>query len=110
MINKDDLNIIQTQGDFGKVIIDMLSSYNDVNAGEEHEHIIHDLCTIFYLLYPEMFTTERANVSVITEGQAAGCTYTEFSDEGKVEVCMNAQNKQFREKFVDFIKAIHQNQ
>ncbi|MEB5760125.1 nucleoside hydrolase [Mammaliicoccus sciuri] len=110
MINKDDLNIIQTQGDFGNIIIDMLSSYNDVNAGEEHEHIIHDLCTIFYLLYPEMFTTERADVSVITEGQAVGCTYTEFSDEGKVEVCMHAQNEQFREKFVDFIKAIHQNQ
>ncbi len=57
-----------------------------------------------------MFTTQRADVSVITEGQAAGCTYTEFSDKGKVEVCMHAQNEQFREKFVDFIKAIHQNQ
>ncbi|HCN61187.1 MULTISPECIES: nucleoside hydrolase [Mammaliicoccus] len=108
IINHDDIQTLKKLGDFGNLITDMLEVYNDVNSGEKHEHIIHDLCTIFYLLYPEMFTTERANVSVITEGQAAGCTYTEFNKEGKVEVCMHANNKQFREKFVEFVKDIHQ--
>ncbi|GGI42619.1 nucleoside hydrolase [Mammaliicoccus stepanovicii] len=107
MINFNDIKTIETMGDFGQMITKMLDVYNDVNSGEDHEHIIHDLCTIFYLLYPEIFITEQANVTVITEGHAAGCTLTEFSHEGRVKVCMHADNKQFRTKFIEFVSNIH---
>lgn len=107
MINQDDVERLAQLGDFGKMITTMLDVYNDSNSGGPNQHIIHDLSTIFYLLYPEIYETKKANISVITEGQAEGCTYTEFNEDGLVDVCIHADNEKFRSYFVDFVEDIY---
>lgn len=74
----------------------------------------HDSCALAWLLRPELFTTARGHLSVITEGDAAGQTL--FAPEGRafiderwshtplVEACLGADGPAVVQWIVDTLK------
>ncbi|WP_106496305.1 nucleoside hydrolase [Lentibacillus sp. Marseille-P4043] len=96
-VSFDDIAKLREQGNVGEMIYQMLDHYKQ--AYSEKAIVIHDLCTIFYLTNPELFQVKRANINVVTEGDEAGNTIADFSDEGNVLVCVDADVEAFRRKF-----------
>lgn len=97
-VTANDVEKVKQQGSVGAMIAHMLDYYQKTYS--DGEISIHDLCTIFYLTRPELFQTKRAKVNVVTEGEAAGCTVTNYTDEGNVFVCVDADVNAFRTEFV----------
>lgn len=95
-----DLEQVRQQGNVGEMIYQMLQFYKSGGAYADDAIAIHDLCTILYLTRSELFETKRAKVNVATEGPAAGCTVTNFQDDGNVSVCVNVDTEAFREEFI----------
>ncbi len=103
-ITMADAEQIKVQGMVGDMIYKMLTFYK--NAYSDEAITIHDLCTIFYLTRPELFKVKRGQVNVATEGPAAGCTVTNFQEDGHVAVCVDADAQAFREEFVNVFQEI----
>ncbi|HLR67675.1 nucleoside hydrolase [Virgibacillus alimentarius] len=100
----DDVEKVKTQGKIGEMIAHMIQFYE--RAYSKYSIAIHDLCTILYLTRPELFKTKRANVNVVTEGEASGCTVTHFTEEGNVHVCIDADVEAFRKAFTSIFAGI----
>jgi len=94
--------IAAAQGELGRVLAE---SYTFYKAFYQQFLGIdgccpHDSCSLAWLLKPELFTTQRGHLTVVTEGPAMGQTV--FAPEGRpfiteqwsstplVEVCLNA--------------------
>lgn len=103
-VNFEEIKEIKSYGKVGKMISEMLMHYSAHYS--KKELIIHDLCTIFYLTNPEMFTVKNAKVDVVTNGAAEGCTITHFTEKGNVKVCLNADRKMFTDQFIKVFKNI----
>jgi len=97
-VTAEDVEKVKQQGSVGAMIAHMLDYYKKTYS--DGAISIHDLCTIFYLTHPELFKTKQAKVNVVTEGEAAGCTVTNYTEEGNVLVCMDADVDAFRAEFV----------
>src|SRR5699024_12138915 len=97
-VTADDVEKVKQQRSVGSMIAHMLDYYKKTYS--DGVISIHDLCTIFYLTRPELFQTKRAKVNVVTEGEAAGCTVTNYTDEGNVFVCVDADVDAFRAAFI----------
>ncbi|MGY0692359.1 nucleoside hydrolase [Virgibacillus sp. FSP13] len=96
-----DVAKLREQGSVGEMIYHTLDYYK--RAYSEQAIAIHDLCTIFYLTNPELFQAKRANINVVTEGDEAGNTIADFTDEGNVSVCVDADVEEFQRKFVGLL-------
>lgn len=97
-VTAGDVAQMKLQGSVGEMLADLLAYYKQTYSDEAIS--IHDLCTVFYLTRPDLFRSKRAKVKVVTEGEAAGCTVTNFNENGNVFVCVDADVKAFREAFV----------
>ncbi|WP_346729176.1 nucleoside hydrolase [Lederbergia citrea] len=105
-ITDENIKIVEEYGKVGKMVSEMLSTYGDSSSTTKLSSI-HDLCTIFYLTRPELFTVvRRAKVDVVTEGPAFGCTVAEYREDGNVQVCLDADVEAFRLEFITTFKKI----
>ncbi|WP_239984540.1 nucleoside hydrolase [Lentibacillus sediminis] len=103
-ITYEDVEKLKGMGQAGEMVYDMLDYYKHTYS--DGKVTIHDLCTIFYVTRPDLFTVERANIKVVTEGEAAGCTITNFTDDGNVSVCVGADVAEFRKEFISVFEGI----
>lgn len=94
----NDILAVKNTGNTGEMVHAMMQHY--LRTYREEAITIHDLCTIVYLTHTDLFQTSQADIRVVTEGEAAGCTVTYFHDRGDVAVGMKADNDAFREAFV----------
>lgn len=106
-VTAGDVNKVKEQGSVGEMVASMLEYYQQTYSSDAIA--IHDLCTIFYLTRPDLFHTKRAKVNVVTEGEAAGCTVTNYTETGNVFVCVDADVEAFREEFVAVFRDIYKN-
>lgn len=102
--NEDVEKLKGLGGQAGEMVYDMLDFYKHTYS--DGKVTIHDLCAIFYLTRPDLFTVKRANINVVTEGEAAGCTITNFTDDGNVSVCLGADVEGFRKEFISVFEGI----
>ncbi|MBM7599242.1 non-specific riboncleoside hydrolase [Virgibacillus halotolerans] len=104
-VTAGDVAKVKEQGTVGEMIAEMLAYYKQTYSDDAIT--IHDLCTILYLTHPDLFQTKRAKVNVVTEGEAAGHTVVNDSDDGNVFVCVDADVEAFREEFIQvFVETI----
>ncbi|MBY7144374.1 nucleoside hydrolase [Virgibacillus sp. NKC19-3] len=103
-VTNEDVEKLNGLGDAGKMVYDMLDYYKHTYS--DGSISIHDVCTIIYLTCPDLFDVKRANVNVVTEGEAAGCTITNYMDDGNVSVCIDADVNEFRAKFISIFQTI----
>jgi non-specific riboncleoside hydrolase len=106
-ITDENVKVVKEYGKVGEMVSQLLSYYGDSSSSRK-DFAIHDLCTIFYLTRPEIFTLKRARVSVVTEGEAAGCTITNYTEDGNVHVCLDADVEEFRQEFIRTFKKVHE--
>ncbi|EPC04370.1 nucleoside hydrolase [Litchfieldella anticariensis FP35 = DSM 16096] len=104
------------QGRLGNVLAGSYAFYSDFYRGALGIDgcCPHDSCALAWLIKPELFTTARGHLTVITEGDAEGQTV--FALEGRpfiderwartpvVEVCTGADGKAVVEWIVDTLK------
>lgn len=101
----EDIDFLrQHAGKTGDMIYTMMEQY--LHAYSKEAITIHDLCTVLYLTNPAFFTTEQADVHVVTEGEAAGCTVTYFNENGNIAVCVGADQEGVRATFVQVFQDI----
>lgn len=94
----------ENTGKAGHMVYTMMEQY--IHAYSKKGIAIHDLCTILYLTSPNIFSAEQAEVRVVTEGEAAGCTVTYFQEAGPVSVCVDADKDAFRSAFASIFQNI----
>ncbi|UJL45673.1 nucleoside hydrolase [Virgibacillus sp. NKC19-16] len=103
-VTNEDVEKLRGLGQAGEMVYQMLHYYK--HAYSDGKITIHDLCTIFYLTRPDLFDLKRANVNVVTEGDAAGCTITNFTDDGNVSACVGADVERFRKELISVFEGI----
>lgn len=63
--------------------------------------MMHDICTICYLLKPEIFDFQETNFEIAVSGPAAGTTVADldnrYSIEKNVKLAVKIKEKQFRD-------------
>lgn len=91
-------------GKAGDMVYTMMEQY--IHAYSKEGITIHDLCTILYLTNPTIFSTEQAEVRVVTDGEATGCTVTHFQEAGNVSVCVDADKEAVRTAFASIFQEI----
>ncbi|MEN1969916.1 nucleoside hydrolase [Lentibacillus sp. N15] len=96
-VTYDDVKKVRAQGNVGEMVYQMLGFY--MHAYTKEAISIHDLCTIFYLIHPDLFRVKRATVDVVTDGPATGCTVVNYMEDGNVQVCIDADVEAFRNEF-----------
>jgi len=106
-ISTEDVREIEGFGKVGEMVSQLLSNYDSPSTAAD-EFAIHDLCTIIYLTRPELFTSKRATVNVVTEGEASGCTLTHYNEEGHVHVVLDVDVEEFRREFIATFKKVHE--
>src|SRR5690606_28207478 len=106
-ISTEDVKEIEGFGKVGEMVSQLLSNYDSPSTAAD-EFAIHDLCTIIYLTRPELFTSKRATVNVVTEGEASGCTLTHYIEEGHVHVVLDVDVEEFRREFIANFKKVHE--
>lgn len=106
-ISTEDVKEIVEFGKVGEMVSQLLSNYDSPSTAAD-EFAIHDLCTIIYLTRPELFTSKRATVNVVTEGEASGCTLTHYNEEGHVHVVLYVDVEEFRREFIATFKKVHE--
>jgi non-specific riboncleoside hydrolase len=98
-----DINQIKTFGRTGAMLYDLFSHYRggDFAAGL----MIHDLCTIVYLLQPELFTLQYTHVEVATTGPAAGTLIADLQNRYCKSANANLAVDIAAAEFADWVKA-----
>ncbi|KFF50009.1 nucleoside hydrolase [Gammaproteobacteria bacterium MFB021] len=109
--------IVEAQGKLGRVLGESYAFYRAFyqQALGIDGCCPHDSCALAWLLRPELFTTTRGTLSVVTEGLAEGQTILapqtrEFVDarwtrDATAEVCMNADGAAVVEWIVETLTA-----
>lgn len=99
-------NALMQAGRTGEMLHAILDAYvaGDFNTGIK----IHDVCTIAYLLKPELFKTDMQYVTVQTEGVAAGATMFDrrkdhVTQPANVKVCVDIDEEAFEDWFINEI-------
>ncbi len=104
LLHKDAAVKVKNSGKAGEMLYSLFKKYR--GGSMETGLMIHDACTIAYMLHPELFTEEEKYIEVALEGPAAGALVTDtvFHAQGgktpNVSVCMDVDAEKFEEWFV----------
>ncbi len=104
LLHKDAALKVKNSGKAGEMLYSLFEKYR--GGSMETGLMIHDACTIAYMLHPELFKEEEKYVEVALEGPAAGALVTDtaihINEENvpNVNVCMDVDAEKFEEWFV----------
>ncbi|VDG31643.1 ribonucleoside hydrolase RihC [Lactobacillus sp.] [Lactiplantibacillus mudanjiangensis] len=108
LLTPDTMTKLPTLGKTGTMLHALFNHYND---GDQAGIPMHDVNTLFYLLHPEAFTTEKMWIDVQTDGPAIGETVGDIRGayhEGKTNatVCVDIDAAAFNTWFLTAVEAI----
>lgn len=111
-LTMDEVNEIGTYNNaHSKYFKDATPPSIKVNETFVHGYVLHDLCPMWYLVYPEMFETINTSVYVETRGSITlGKTVTDYwNGDGKlpkndVTAVMNIKREDFANKVMNIFK------
>jgi len=92
-------------------VVQLHALFNHYGDGDKTGLPMHDVNTLFYLLHPEAFTTEKMWIDVQTEGPANGETVGDTRGayhDGKTNatVCVDIDARAFNTWFLETVAAI----
>lgn len=105
VLHKENIFKMRDSGEVGNMLYSLFENYR--GGSIETGLMIHDACTIAFMMKPELFKAENKYVEVVTEGIAAGALVTDtwmpvHADETpNVNVCMGIDAEGFEEWFVN---------
>ncbi len=92
-LEQDFVYAIKDKGEVGEFIYKMYSQYWEPRYPTKRI-TTNDTCALFALVYPELFITEKANVTVNTT-DALGKTIIDFTESGNVEFIKDLLRDEF---------------
>lgn len=105
ILTKEDIIKIKECGSVGYMLYSLLSYYR--GGSIEKGLRMHDVCTIAYLLKPEIFKFKNTYVEVALEGPAIGTTVADlnmkYHKKCNVNVCIDIDSDKFRELLLNEI-------
>lgn len=104
LLHRENILKMRDSGKTGNMLYALFENYRggSMDAGL----MLHDACTITFLMKPELFQTEEKYVEVVTEGIAAGALVMDTwmaiheNEIPNVNVCMGVDTEQFEVWFV----------
>lgn len=99
LITEKEIDQIRERGALGDMLYSLFSYYQ--SGTMKDGLLMHDACTLAYLLEPTLFETELLHVETVLDGPAVGATVTNFSEPDthskNVLVAREIKGKEFKE-------------
>lgn len=100
LLNKKDIAELEKLGETGKMLYSIFSHYRGGDI-DQAGLMMHDICTICYLLKPEIFDFQKTYVEVALAGPAAGTTVADldnrYTTQKNVKLAVGIKQQQFRD-------------
>lgn len=109
VLNKKDIEEIKNLGQAGEMLYSLFTHYRggDIKAAGL---MMHDICTICYLLKPDIFKFQETYLEVALAGPAAGTTVADlaarYTKQKNVKLAVEIDQKQFRDWVIKEIKRL----
>ena len=104
LLTKADIEKIKTLGRAGKMLYSLFTHYRGGDLAKSGL-MMHDICTICYLLKPEIFKFQETYLEVAVEGPAAGTTVADLAGRYTAEKNVKLAAAINSEKFRDWVLA-----
>ncbi|PUU86324.1 ribonucleoside hydrolase RihC [Halanaerobium sp.] len=109
LLNKRDIELIKGLGQTGDMLYSLFTHYRGGDL-EKHGLMMHDICTICYLVRPDIFKFKETHLEVALAGPAAGATVVDFAarytDRKNVKLAVKIDQKKFRDWILAEIKKL----
>lgn len=109
ILDKKDIEEISSLGEAGKMLYSLFTHYRGGDL-EETGLMMHDICTICYLLEPEIFDFKETYLEVALDGPAAGTTvadlYSCYTEKKNVRLAVDIDQQQFKDLVINEIAEI----
>ena len=109
VLNKKDIEEIKTLGQAGEMLYSLFTHYRGGDL-ETTGLMMHDICTICYLLRPEIFEFQETYLEVALAGPAAGTTVADLANrytaKRNVKLAVGIDQKQFRDWVIEEVKKL----
>jgi len=100
LLTKTDIEKVKTLGRAGEMLYSLFTHYRGGDL-EKAGLMMHDICTICYLLKPEIFKFQQTQLEVAVDGPAAGTTVADlagrYTAAKNVKLAVEIDQKQFRD-------------
>lgn len=109
LLTEKDIKYIRDLGESGEMLYSLFSHYRggDIYGGGL---MMHDICTICYLLQPEIFKFKETHLEVAVDGPAAGTTvadiYGRYNQQKNVKLAVEIDQKEFRNWVINEISKL----
>ncbi|WP_156290634.1 ribonucleoside hydrolase RihC [Oceanobacillus salinisoli] len=108
LLSPKSFETLPSLGRSGTMLHSLFSSYRGGTPDKGLQ--MHDVCTLFYLLYPEKIKTEDLFVEVATEGPAIGATVADiqrkYHKNPNTKVCVDIDVDFFNQWFLEVVGKI----
>lgn len=109
LLNKNDIEKIKTLGQAGEMLYSLFTHYRGGDI-EQAGLMMHDICTICYLLQPEIFKFQETHFEIAVEGPAAGTTVADlagrYTAEKNVKLAVAIEQDKFRDWVIEEISRL----
>lgn len=109
LLSKTDIEEISELGEAGEMLYSLFSHYR---GGDIYGTglMMHDICTICYLLEPEIFDYQKTHLEVALDGPAAGTTvadlYSRYTEEKNVKLAVDIDQQKFKDWVIEEISKL----
>lgn len=109
LLNREDIEKIRSFGRTGEMLYSLFTHYRGGDLATAGL-MMHDICTICYLLEPDIFEYQETYLEVAVDGPAAGTTVADLSsrytDQKNVKLAVDIKEQQFKDWFLDKIATL----
>jgi non-specific riboncleoside hydrolase len=109
VLKKEDIETIKTLGQAGEMLYSLFTHYRGGDL-ETVGLMMHDICTICYLLRPDIFKFQETHLEVAAAGPAAGTTVADlanrYNGQKNVKLAVEIDQRQFRDWVIAEIKKL----
>lgn len=103
-LGEEYVNGLKEVNDLGKLMYFMYGQYWEPGYPDKRV-ATNDVCAFFALVYPELFTTKKCNITVNVD-DAPGKTLVEFCDDGQIELVTAVDRPNFIRLLNDNLKKL----
>ncbi len=100
LLKRKDIEKIKSLGQAGKMLYSLFTHYRGGDI-DEAGLMMHDICTICYLLQPDIFNFKETFLEVAVDGPAAGTTVADlagrYTKHKNVKLAVEINQQQFRD-------------
>lgn len=104
LLTKTDIEKVKTLGKAGDMLYSLFTHYRGGDL-DQAGLMMHDICTICYLLEPEIFKYQETQLEVAVDGPAAGTTVADLEGRYTAEKNVKLAVAIDQEKFRDWVLA-----